>query len=164
MTPGWERPRRRITSAVVMGVGLLPVLECHHGHGRARRPLCRSSLWPLVSSLGGLVSSGLLALSMTGPAPSLLLPVRPRPTNSCLRLWASGAAVWKHLGIQIPCQCQVVAPTRIASLTALLLSISRTGAGQVGGLLWRPHRHRQAGTRCNGASLKSSSFQGAPKV
>lgn len=29
----------------------MPVLECHHGHGRARRPLCRSSLWPLVSSL-----------------------------------------------------------------------------------------------------------------
>lgn len=29
----------------------MPVLECHHGHGRARRPLCRSSLWSLVSSL-----------------------------------------------------------------------------------------------------------------
>lgn len=86
MTPAWARARRRITYApVVMEVGLMPVLECHHGHGRARRPLCRSSLWPMVSSpLSGLLRPS-LPCCCHAAAPSLL-PVRPRPPVSCLRL------------------------------------------------------------------------------
>lgn len=80
MTPAQASLRRRITSAVAMGVGLLPVLECHHGHGRARRRPLLFDLWPLACS----------AAHSIYPATSSLLPVWPRPPDLCL---SSGAVV-----------------------------------------------------------------------
>lgn len=72
----------------------MPALECHHGHGRARRPLCRSSLWP----------SGLKPVVLLRPAPPLassLQPVCLATTNRLVfETLSSGAAVWCQLGIQ----------------------------------------------------------------
>lgn len=68
----------------------MPVLECHHGHGRARRPLCRSSLWPLVSSACPATTSRLVfetlssgAVVWTSVGSTDTMPVSGGNTLSC---------------------------------------------------------------------------------
>jgi hypothetical protein len=104
---------------------------------------CRSSLMAsLVSSL----CSGLGFADFCLPVCGRDLPIL------CLRLClGSGAAVWRSTirghGVQTPCQCQVVAPNapRLAHGCPCFYFQGR-GPGRSVGLLWRPHRHRYAGT------------------
>ena len=131
-----------------MGMGLLPVLECHHGHGRARCPLCLFSLWPR-----GLKPSGPLRSALLVTPPKLLLPVRPRPPVSCLSFWrgileAAGDTDSRSVS------ASVSVGSTYASLTALLLFPGRgprQSAACCGG-----HTDSQARGRYNGASTSRS--------
>lgn len=124
-------------------------------------PLQSHGLW---SQASGLVFSVCLLLRPISSACSATT------SHLVFETLGSGAAVWTQLGIQTPCQCQVVAPTpRLAHCCPA--SISRTGAETVGGLLWRAvmaATQTQIGTRSLVATAPLSKvlthFQGPKSI